>query len=175
MSSPRYAPYWCEENVWHLCGDDRLATVEAEVAIVTNASRRVALFHQRASTRADGLVIWDYHVLAFACTNGWQAWDLDTTLGCPVSAIEYIERTFPPSLDPTLAPRFRVMAAADYRVGFGSDRRHMRAHDGTWLQPPPPWPPIGDTHALPKLLDTDDCTSAPWLDRDELVRRHRLP
>ena len=173
MSAPRYAPYWCEENVWHLCADPRVGTSEAEVAIVTNADRRVALFHQRASTRRDGLVVWDYHVLLFARTNGWQAWDLDTTLGCPVSAIEYIERTFPPSLDPTLAPRFHVLAAADYRVGFGSDRRHMRAHDGSWLQPPPPWPAIGDSHELPKLLDTDDCTSAPWLDLDDLVRRYR--
>ena len=174
MSAPAYAPYWCEENVWHLCADARVSAAQAEVAIVTNAERHVALFHQRASPRADGLVVWDYHVLLFACTNGWQAWDLDTTLGWPVSAIEYIERTFPPSLDPTLAPRFRVLGAADYRVRFGSDRRHMRAHDGTWLQPPPPWPAIGHSHELPHLLDTDDCTSAPWIDADDLVRRYRL-
>lgn len=175
MSAPHYAPYWCEENVWHLCADDRIGSGAAEVAIVTNADRRVALFHQRASTRRDGLVVWDYHVLLFACTNGWQAWDLDTKLGLPVSALEYIERTFPPVLDPTLAPRFRVLAAADYRVGFGSDRRHMRAHDGTWLQTPPPWPPIGRAHELPKLLDTDDCTSAPWIGVDDLVQRYRTP
>ena len=117
--------------------------------------------------------MWDYHVLLFAKKVGWWAWDLDTTLGWPVRASDYLERTFPPELDPTLAPRFRVIAAADYRVGFGSDRRHMRSPEGGWLQPPPPWPAIGATHELPRLLDTSDCASAPWLSMRELVERYR--
>jgi protein N-terminal glutamine amidohydrolase len=119
--------------------------------------------------------VWDYHVLLFAKHehDGWCAWDLDTTLGWPVRARDYLERTFPPSLDPTLAPRFRVLAAADYRARFGSDRRHMRSSDGGWLQPPPPWPAIGTTHELPQLLDTHDCTPAPWLAMHELVARYR--
>jgi hypothetical protein len=169
------APYWCEENVWHLCADARFAAGRAEVAIITNADRRVALFHQRASPRSDGLVVWDYHVILFAAeANGpWCAWDLDTTLGWPVRALDYLERTFPPQLDPTFAPRFRVLVAADYRVGFGSDRRHMRTPAGEWLQAPPPWPAIGATHELPRYLDTDDCTFAPWLDVSELVARYR--
>jgi hypothetical protein len=164
------APFWCEENVWHLCGDAR--TRDGEVAIVTNPDRRVALFHQRASPRPDGLVVWDYHVLLFARADRWFAWDLDTTLGFPVPALAYLERTFPPQLDPTLAPRFRVLAAADYRVGFGSDRRHMRSPEGGWLQPPPSWPAIGHTHTLPRLLDIDDCTPAPWLEIADLVARY---
>jgi hypothetical protein len=171
------APYWCEENVWHLCADPRVRAGAAEVAIVTNADRKVALFHQRASPRSDGLVVWDYHVLLFAQDQSqdrfWRAWDLDSTLGWPVRALDYLERTFPPSLDPTLAPRFRVLAAADYRLRFGSDRRHMRSPGGGWLESPPPWPAIGATHELPHLLDTDDCTSAPWLDIDALIARYR--
>ena len=60
------APYWCEENVWHLCADARVSAGRAEVAIVTNRDRSVALFHQRASPMPDGFVVWDYHVLLFA-------------------------------------------------------------------------------------------------------------
>ena len=168
------APYWCEENVWHLVADPRLGPGTREVAIITNADRRVALFHQRASTMPDGLVVWDYHVVAFAqAADGWQAWDLDTTLGFPVPALEYLERTFPPALDATWQPMFRIVAAAEYRARFGSDRSHMRDAAGAWQQPPPSWPAIGTTHSLPRLLDLADPGEGPWLDAAALAQRYR--
>jgi hypothetical protein len=167
------APYWCEENVWHLCADARVQDGAAEVVVVTNADRRVALFHQRASPRPDGLVVWDYHVLLLSQRDdAWLAWDLDTTLGWPVPASEYLERTFPPELDSTWQPVFRVVARDAYAREFGSDRSHMRGPDGTWLQPPPSWPAIGRGHSLPRLLDLADASAGPWLTIDALLRRY---
>lgn len=37
---------------------------------------------------------------------------------------------------------FRVIPAEQYLAEFSSDRRHMRRPDGTWIKPPPPYPPI---------------------------------
>lgn len=167
------APYWCEENVWHLCADARVQDRVAEVAVVTNADRRVALLHQRASPRPDGLVVWDYHVLLFSQEGeAWLAWDLDTTLGFPVSAREYLARTFPPAPDPTWQPRFRIVDRDAYVREFGSDRSHMRGPDDEWLQPPPPWPAIGRGRSLPRLLDLADASAGQWLDIDALQRRY---
>lgn len=168
------APYWCEENVWHLCADPCVQGGTAEVAVITSAARRVALFHQRASPRPDGLVVWDYHVVLFSRLDdgGWLAWDLDTTLGWPVPAHDYLDRTFPPALDPTWQPRFRIVGRDAYIREFGSDRSHMRGSDGAWLQPPPPWPAIGRGQSLPHLLDLADASAGPWLDADALQRRY---
>jgi hypothetical protein len=42
-----------------------------------------------------------------------------------------------------LRRRFRVVAADVFLRVFSSDRSHMRAPaDGSWLAPPPPYPPI---------------------------------
>ncbi|HET6582698.1 MAG TPA: hypothetical protein VFG69_04610 [Nannocystaceae bacterium] len=166
------APYWCEENVWHLCADPRVRDGVAEVAVVTNADRRVALLHQRASPRPDGLVVWDYHVLLCSQTDeGWLAWDLDTTLGWPLAAGDYLARTFPPALDPSWQPSFRIVVRDAYVRDFASDRSHMRGPDGAWLQPPPPWPAIGRGHSLPRLLDLADASAGPWLDLGAVCRR----
>lgn len=170
MNAPRYQAYYCEENAWHLCGDPRLANAEIEVAIVTNAARMVALWHQRAATQPGAPVVWDYHVLLFAKDDGgWSTWDLDTTLGMPVPAQRWLDATFLEVL-PRLTPRFQLLSARDYAERFASDRRHMRDEHGQWLQPPPPWPPIGNGHTLPGLLALDRGT---WLTLDELRARYR--
>ncbi len=173
MSTPRYQAYYCEENAWHLCADPQLADARVEVAIVSNAERSVALWQQRAATRADAPVVWDYHVLLFAMTTSeWRAWDLDTTLAFPIDAARYLAGTFRP-VPPQLSPRFRVLAADEYRRVLASDRRHMRDDAGGWLQPPPPWPPIGDGHTLPELLDLERASPGEWLTLAELQRRYR--
>jgi hypothetical protein len=146
----RYAPYYCEENVYHLCAESSLSpahgVVHRRVVIISNERRCCALWAQRAAASRHRPVLWDYHVIFSAQTaaESWLVWDLDTRLGFPVSLPVYLSGTFRP-LDRAhrwLAPRFRIQTAEDYRAHFSSDRSHMRADNGEWLQPPPPWPPI---------------------------------
>lgn len=163
------APYWCEENAWHLCVEPRLGA-DAHVVVISNPTRTVALWQQRAAPRRGVPVVWDYHVIVASRdpVGGARVWDLDTMLGFPVPIDAYLAQTFCAGVDPKLLPRFRVLAALEYRARFASDRRHMRDADGGWQQPPPPWPPIGEGHVLDALLDTHDSAFGPWLGADAL-------
>jgi hypothetical protein len=167
-----HQPYWCEENIWRLCRHPRLAAAEVLVAVIASDSGAVRVRHQRA---ADGdAVDWDYHVIAFARETGtaWQAWDLDSTLGCPMPAREYLDAAFAPPIPDGLAPRFRLIEAKDYLARFSSDRSHMRARDGSWLQPPPPWPAIvNGPSILKQLIDPRWRGIGEVVDLDELRTR----
>lgn len=163
----RHHPFYCEENIWHLCQVEDVT----EVVMITNALGRVCLWHQNAAA-AGQPVIWDYHVVAAAAS---RVWDLDTRLGCPVDAARYLDATFatvgvqPPSYD----PRFRVIGATDFVRELRTDRRHMRRSDGTWRAPPPPWPTISDDSNLARYLDLDDPFAGPVLDLAGLPARLR--
>lgn len=52
------------------------------------------------------------------------------------------------SLSLTIFRFFRVIPAEQYLAEFSSDRRHMRRPDGTWIKPPPPYPPIQSSGKL---------------------------
>jgi hypothetical protein len=167
-----HQPFWCEENAWRLCRHARLAAREALVVVIASDGGAVRVRHQRA---ADGdAVDWDYHVIALARERGaaWEAWDLDTTLGCPLPALAYLDAAFAPPIPAELAPRFRLIGAADYLARLSSDRSHMRARDGSWLQPPPPWPAIvqGPTN-LRQLIDPRWRGIGEVVDLDELRAR----
>lgn len=150
---PRYCPFYCEENVWHLCADPRVGSGLHEVWVISNLQRSVALCRQRAGDPPLGLVVWDYHVvLASSSDDGWRVWDLDTTAGLDLPAQQWLEATFLPVPD-AFRPRFRVLDAQRYRQVLASDRRHMKKPDGAWLQPPPRWPSIGEGHNLDRLTD----------------------
>lgn len=152
----RYQPFYCEENIWHLAG--RFAADEARVVFISNASRRCLLLGQRAGGEADE-VVWDYHVVLFACADdAWQVWDLDCTAGAPLPAWRWLDVTFPHvgRTPPCFDPMFRVVDAPTFVAGFASDRRHMRTAAGGWQAPPPPWPPIGDGFNLMRWVDLDD-------------------
>jgi hypothetical protein len=171
MTAPRYQPYYCEENAWHLCLDPRLEGATIEVALITNATRSVALWNQRAAASIGAPVVWDYHVMLFAQRDdAWSAWDLDTTLDFPEPAERWLDATFH-RCAPILQPHFQLLAADDYRTRFASDRRHMRDELGEWTKPPPPWPTIGEGHTLPDLLDVD---RGAWLTLTELRARYSL-
>ncbi|MGO8693542.1 MAG: hypothetical protein ACLQMF_07685 [Rectinemataceae bacterium] len=136
-----YVPFYCEENVWRLLRREELAGAKAWALLVSNAERRVVFMRQRSGRPVDGLVQWDYHVLALVerSAEGYFALDLDsdTEFPCPLQA--YLESTFPSDVSPTLTPRFRTMRAADYVANLVSDRSHMRRPDGSYMAPPPPW------------------------------------
>lgn len=153
MPNLPYQPFYCEENVWQRLAQQ--STPGAFALLITNSSQQVALWQQRLVPPGEA-VIWDYHVVALTRAAGAvQVWDRDSRLPLPSPLANYLRRTFLPlgAVARELAPRFRLVPAADYLAQFASDRSHMRAADGSWLQPPPPWPPLGQGHTLDRFLD----------------------
>jgi protein N-terminal glutamine amidohydrolase len=150
----KYHPFFCEENIWHLCAED-LDMEDPTVIIISNATRTVAVAEQRPGGE-HGTVMWDYHVvLAGTRKDVWHVWDLDTKLPFPSAASEWLFQSFERFMDlpPELAPHFRVMPATVYREHLASDRSHMRDETGEWRSPPPPWDPPGDGHTLEDFID----------------------
>lgn len=157
----RYTPYYCEENVFHLCADPRVAGSLRAVLVVSNSLRRVGVAHQRAAPSPEAPIVWDYHVLLAAhdpASSTWAAYDLDTTLGVPVPLDVYLRASFayPEGFPPPFTARFRVVAADEYRRTLCSDRSHMLDEHGRHRAPPPPWPPIGTGTNLDRFIDMDE-------------------
>ena len=167
----RYCPYFCEENVWHLCRDDvvkdgeRVISLEDRRAVfISNDRRAVPMDHQKAG--AGNLVVWDYHVVLFALTRGgWQCWDLDHDRGSPRELADWMRDTF--LIDAPLEayraltgkdiekPRFRVIDAEEFVEHFSSDRSHMMDHKRRPTRPFPAWDPIRPTEStLMRFVDT---------------------
>ena len=145
----RYAPFFCEENVWHLAHHADFALRTRCVVFVSNERRQCAVWGQRAAEGA-GPVVWDYHVIL--AVGGLPAErradvevvDLDCVAGPRLALARWLAVSFPPGarVPAGLAPRFRVVDADGFVDRFASDRRHMRVPSG-WRVAPPPWPPIG--------------------------------
>lgn len=168
---PAYCPFYCEENIWQLCADERGELGvggDRRVLIISNRARRVAMWGQRTSPDPELPVAWDYHVIMLIRRDaGWQAWDLDASAPNPRPATEWLEDSFRGTglLPRKFEPRFRMVESADYRRYLRSDRRHMRGPDGSPIQPPPSWPPImgervpgydDDGSNLDRFLDCED-------------------
>lgn len=168
---PRYCAYFCEENIWHLCADPGVREAERHALIITNPGRRVAVWGQRLAKDPSLPIAWDYHVVLLyrLPERGWKVWDLDGLREGPRPARSWLDDSFRGQgvIPDAFLPRFRLVASADYRRHLCSDRRHMRAADGTELQPHPPWPPIAGepvdgaaadegVHNLDRFLDTED-------------------
>lgn len=170
-----YWPFYCEENIWHLCDHPELAPRDPWVLFISNPHRSVALWNQRSAPGSEEPVIWDYHVILL-CKNssGWEAWDLDSRLPAPFSAELYLARTFPglASWNRAFEPRFRLLRATEYRATLATDRRHMLDPTGKPSQTPPPWPIIGRGHNLMQFVSTTEPFHGEVFDLDGL--RHRL-
>lgn len=165
----RYCPYYCEENIWHLCADERVAGCELRVLFVSSHARRVAMWGQRASADPELPIVWDYHVVLLARRGGasWELWDLDGVAPPPRPARAWLDDSFRGAgvVPPQYEPHFRLVRAEDYRRHLRSDRGHMRGPGGVYQQPPPSWPLIwgeplggasdGDSN-LHRFLDTRD-------------------
>ncbi len=158
-----YQPYYCEENVWHLC---RHLDAPRAAVFVSNPDQRVVVFGQRAGAPRR-YVVWDYHVVALAARGGaWRVHDPDCLAGSPLPLARWLDVSFPHvgRVDPAFDPCFRVVDGAAYIRDLCTDRRHMREGDA-WRAPPPPWPAIGDGFNLfdyvamsaddPDVLDLD--------------------
>jgi protein N-terminal glutamine amidohydrolase len=136
-----YHPFYCEENVFHLCGHAALAGRERHAAVISGLYEGFVMWHQRAARGRSAPLFWDYHVILVA-RDPWEVWDLDTTLGAPFPARDYLRRSFRAGLPPELAPIFRVIPADVFVATLTSDRSHMRGPDGRFERPPPPWPTV---------------------------------
>jgi protein N-terminal glutamine amidohydrolase len=150
----RYCPYFCEENVWHLCSDDTVGIplVERRAVFVTNEARQVRMRHQRAGN----LVVWDYHVVLM---GDGRVWDLDCTLGMPLGLDEWLG-----TVDDSA--KFRVVDASEFVRTFASDRSHMQ-ESGHRL---PEWPPIGHGMNLLRFIDLADPIAGVVVDKAGLRR-----
>ncbi len=139
-----YTPYYCEENIWHLCQESRFEKRACYAVVVSNSWATCALFNQRAATAPGSPVVWDYHVVLFAETHdGWEVWDLDSVLERPTPMRCWFEGTFVGvgALRPRFSAQFRVIKASDYVDHLSTDRSHM-LQDDVYSQPPPSWPHI---------------------------------
>lgn len=145
QESHLYQAYYCEENVWQLCQHPAIGDRPCQAVFVSNPHKTCALWYQRAAPSPDAPVVWDYHVILLRQepTLAWQVWDLDTTLGMPLSLPHYLQRTFWAThmIEARFAPLFRVIPKDLFLETFSSDRSHMQGDDQQYLQPPPPWPP----------------------------------
>lgn len=139
----RYQPFYCEENAWWLCNEPEVSAGNAHVAFITNHFGHCPVAAQRA-VAPDQVICWDYHVVLLDAAR--RIWDLDTRLGLPLPAADWLVGSFPfiDHLPAYLSPTFRLIPCAAYRRDFASDRSHMREADGRWQHPPPPWPIIGN-------------------------------
>ncbi len=155
-----YVPYYCEENIWRRLLVPAPAARWAILIFGRNAS--FAMLRQRAGRSGDGLVFWDYHAVSLERGGDGLSliFDYDTELPFGMGAAAYLEASFGPlgGADP-YAPLFRVLDGEEYARRLYSDRSHMRAEDGSWLSPPPPWPLPGagvaaaDRWPLARLID----------------------
>jgi hypothetical protein len=155
---PPYQPFYCEENVWHLCQHALVAGFARSAVFLANPSGGFVMWQQRAAPRAGRPIFWDYHVVLLT-HDPPRIWDLDTLLPCPIAAGDYLRQSFSQALPEAYTPRLRVVDADEYVRTFASDRAHMRRPDGSFERPPPPWAPIGAPGApstLRRFIDMRD-------------------
>ncbi|KAF9533441.1 N-terminal glutamine amidase-domain-containing protein, partial [Crepidotus variabilis] len=140
-----YTSCYCEENVYMLSksfsSDPEITKIwDPFVVFISNSSKTVALWSQKAAPKPDGPVVWDYHVVLILKSKIFQyeshgtdsglqhdAWvyDFDTTLENPSNFQEYVMHTFSDGLPPSFQSLFRVISASDFLEFFASDRSHM--------------------------------------------------
>ncbi|XP_058723955.1 protein N-terminal glutamine amidohydrolase [Vicia villosa] len=153
VSHFHHTPFYCEENVYLLCKklcNDGISDSEGSdlfVVFISNEKKQIPLWNQKASHRADGAVLWDYHVICIQINQGGEkplVWDLDSSLPFPSPLASYVSETIRPSfqLFSDFDRLFRIVHAPIFLSCFASDRRHMKGSDGHWIEEPPPHEPI---------------------------------
>ncbi|XP_022154214.1 protein N-terminal glutamine amidohydrolase [Momordica charantia] len=169
VSQFRHTPYYCEENVYFLCKElcaSRMADAAGAdlfVVFISNEKKQIPLWHQKASNRADGLVLWDYHVICIQRKREgdfpFLVWDLDSNLPLPLPLGSYVSQAIRPSfqLSPEYQRLFRIIHAPIFFRHFASDRRHMKDSNGKWIAKPPDYEAIvaedGTIHNLYEYME----------------------
>lgn len=168
---PRFhhTPFYCEENVYLLCkklAADGIARSDGSdlfVIFISNENKQIPLWHQKASHRADGVILWDYHAICIQKRKDSNlphlVWDLDSSLPFPSPLSTYVSETIRPSfqLFSEFQRFFRIVHAPIFLRSFASDRRHMKDTAGNWLHPPPSYEVIvaedGTVHNLNEYME----------------------
>lgn len=149
-------PCYCEENVWRLAYRrmHKKESIDKQyyVAFVSNPSKCVCYFYQRAAEDPTRAVFWDYHVILLeedsAGSGETLVLDIDSYLPYPCTLTEYLQQAFPELSDPRnakhlqdlmkMAPIFRLVDSAVFLRYFSSDRRHMwDSARQKWKESPP--------------------------------------
>ncbi|KFD53729.1 hypothetical protein M513_05434 [Trichuris suis] len=112
----------------------------------------------------------DYHVILVDKVlhqEEVQVLDLDTTLSFPCSFDDYVQYALRDdlALSPQYKRLFHLIPAEFYYHNFASDRSHMRRSDGSWITPPPSWPPIQRglaENSMPQLINLDAVGETPF-------------
>nr|GMC84316.1 protein N-terminal glutamine amidohydrolase [Ipomoea batatas] len=153
-STFQHTPFYCEENVYLLCKKlcaDGVANPDASdlfAVFISNEKKQVPLWNQKASHRADGVVLWDYHVICIQKKKDGNSshlvWDLDSSLPFPSPLSSYIAETIRPSfpLFTEFKRSCRVVHGPIFLRSFASDRSHMKDTAGNWVAQPPPYEAI---------------------------------
>ncbi|XP_057982091.1 protein N-terminal glutamine amidohydrolase isoform X1 [Malania oleifera] len=173
-----------EENVYllckNLCMNGAADTKGSDLFIVflTNEKKQVPLWHQKAGMRADGLVLWDYHVICIQRKKEENSpplvWDLDSNLPFPSPLASYLSETIRPSfhLFAEFQRLFRIVHAPIFFRFFASDRRHMKDSVGNWIAQPPAYEPIvaedGTLHNLNEYLEVEGTEALTSLEIDSV-------
>lgn len=144
-----YTSHYCEENVWKLCEKlknmNYSALEDCYCVFVSNDTKLVPLWYQKAGTGEDYFVAWDYHVFLIRKNKATvDVFDFDTLLGFPSCFEDYVRKAIgsESNMIPTYHRFFRVIPAKEYLRAFASDRSHMKNEKGEWMKPPPPYEPI---------------------------------
>lgn len=164
-----HTPYYCEENAYLLCKKlcaNGLADADGSdlfVVFISNEKKQIPLWHQKASQRADGVVLWDYHVICVQkrkdASSSHMVWDLDSTLPFPSHLASYVAETIRPSFKvfSEFQRLLRIVHAPVFVKYFASDRRHMKESMGNWIFEPPPYQAIvaedGTVHNLNEYIN----------------------
>ncbi|WOH06480.1 hypothetical protein DCAR_0625908 [Daucus carota subsp. sativus] len=155
-----------EENVYHLCKKLWTRGTEGQgsdlfVVFISNEKKQIPLWNQKASQRAEGLTLWDYHVICVEKKEGDSpllVWDLDSTLQFPCPLASYVSEAIKPSIQlfSEFQRFFRIVHAPIFLRSFASDRRHMKDSEGNWMYEPPEHDPIvaedGTVHNLNEYM-----------------------
>ncbi|KAM7538050.1 hypothetical protein Aperf_G00000069315 [Anoplocephala perfoliata] len=174
-----YTSQYCEENVYKFIEHVKRAdpSIEVYVVFISNHSKKVALFFQKSGYSPDGVVVWDYHVIAVLrpqSKSRFQVYDLDTTLEFPCDMSRYwaLAIRSNSSFKDSYKRFFRVVDGDMFLRHFASDRSHMRTSSG-WIAPPPNYEAIATSdsvHSLPQYMDfppSSDCLDS--FSKDQLT------
>ncbi|KAJ8565073.1 hypothetical protein K7X08_001533 [Anisodus acutangulus] len=85
----------------------------------------IPLWHQKASQRAEGVILWDYHVICVQKkrneNSSFLVWDFDSSLPSPSPLGSYVAESIRPSI----------------QIFSQFTRRHMKDSAGNWIAQPP--------------------------------------
>ena len=166
-----YQPYYCEENIWHLCQNKQLKN--SHVIFIASRGDSFPMLNQRVMKDPLIPILWDYHVILLVHSETNQILDFDTTLPFGVDVDTYFRHSF---LDSALlgsdeAPLFKVITASKFTATFSSDRSHMKTESG-WLAPQPDWPRIANfTSNFSSFIDMTNSDIGEVLTYDEVLAR----